>query len=107
MLKQFIFLCLRSAAGFFSITILFIEARRLGLLPQDDYEAQITPVYDWFYFATMVAWVAGTATALMLFTGILGSWGEKNRRWLAWAPLWMPIGYGICSFIWLARSNIF
>lgn len=101
MFKSLIFLLLRAALGYFVISMIFVVVTSQNLFPGDAYTASPQTLYHWFFFGTIVAWVAAVILAVGHFAGFSS---KKSAPWLAWAPLWLPPIYALGSGLWLWQT---
>ncbi len=100
MIKSLALLLVRAATGYLVVTLIFMAATSQDIFPADAYTAPAQTLYHWFYFATIVAWVAAVVLAVGDFAGFSS---KKTAPWLAWAPLWLPPIYALISAIVLLQ----
>jgi hypothetical protein len=102
MWKSILFLCLRAAAGYILVSLIFLAATFYGSLPKETYEVPGNSTYYGFFLGTLIAWIAGTLLAIAAFAG----WSPRRLSgWLAWAPLYWPPLYAAASYVWFTQIS--
>ncbi len=95
-LTDFIWFILVNVLGFFSFSLVFYIAYFTGYLPADLPEESRQIFFFSFFGGTIWAWIAG----LLISLGYFFAKTKKLRRLLLFAPVYLPVTYGLLNLIY-------